>query len=82
MKLQETIPLSSIYTREEDFSTDLADNLDALGVGSFEDPKIESPVGKRRADIVAVGEGRTSSLKISLEKQIGIIGAGLRLTHA
>ena len=56
MKLQEAMPLSSIYTREEDFSTDLADNLDALRVGSFEDPETESNVGARRADIVAVGE--------------------------
>ena len=56
MNLQTTIPLSSIYTREEDFSDDLADNLDALRVGSFEDPETESNVGTRRADIVAEGE--------------------------
>jgi len=56
MKLQETMQISSIYTREEDFSDDLADNLDALRVGSFEDPETESSVGTRRADIVAVGE--------------------------
>ena len=56
MNLQTTIPLSSIYTREEDFSADLADNLDALRVGSFEDPKTEASVGTRRADIVAEGE--------------------------
>ena len=56
MKHQKTIPLSSIYTKEEDFSADLADNLEALSVGSFEDPKTESNVGTRRADIVAVGE--------------------------
>ena len=56
MKIQKTIPLSSIYTREEEFSADLADNLDALEIGSFEDAKTESNVNKRRADIVAVGE--------------------------
>ena len=56
MKLQETIPLSSIYTREEDFSADLADTLEALKVGEFEDAETESKVGTRRADIVAVGE--------------------------
>lgn len=56
MKLQGTIPLSSIYTREEDFSNDLADNLDALRVGRFEDAETESNVGTRRADIVGVGE--------------------------
>ena len=56
MQLQETIPLSSIYNREEEFSADLADNLDVLRIGSFEDAKTESNVNKRRADIVAVGE--------------------------
>ena len=59
MNRQKTILLSSIYTQEEDFSDDLADNLDALRVGSFEDPKTESNVGTRRADIVAVGEDGT-----------------------
>ena len=56
MKLQKTVSLSSLYTREVDFSAELADNLDALGIGSFEDAKTESNVNKRRADIVAVGE--------------------------
>lgn len=56
MKLQETMPLSDIYNREEDFSTDLADNLDVLGIGSFEDAETEARVGTRKADIVAVGE--------------------------
>ncbi len=37
MKLQQTMPLSSIYNREEEFSAALADNLDALSVGSFSD---------------------------------------------
>ena len=55
MKLQKTIPLSSIYTREEDFSADLADNLDALKVGEFEDVETEFNVNRRRADIVAIG---------------------------
>ena len=67
MKLQETVPLSSIYAREEDFSADLADNLDALRVGKFEDPKTESNVGTRRADIVAVGEDGT----LVVENQFG-----------
>ncbi len=56
MNLQETIPLSSIYNREEEFSADLVDNLDVLRVGSFEDAETESNVGTRRADIVAEGE--------------------------
>ena len=67
MNLQTTVPLSSIYTREEDFSTDLADNLDALRVGSFEDPETESNIGTRRADIVAVGEDGT----LVVENQFG-----------
>ena len=56
MNLQETIPLSSIYSREEEFSADLADNLDALRIGKFEDVETEARVGTRKADIVADGE--------------------------
>ena len=56
MQLQKTIPLSSIYNREEEFSSDLADNLDALRIGKFEDVETEARVGTRKADIVAVGE--------------------------
>ena len=67
MNLQTTIPLSSIYTREEDFSEDLADNLDALRIGKFEDAETESNVGTRRADIVAVGEDGT----LVVENQFG-----------
>ena len=61
------MPLPSIYKREEDFSVDLADNLDALRIGSFEDPKTESKVGTRRADIVADGEDGI----IVIENQFG-----------
>ncbi len=57
MKLQQSIPLSSIYRREEDFSKDLAGRLDALKVGQFDDKDVETEslvgTGKRRADIVA-----------------------------
>ncbi len=67
MQLQKTISLSSIYTREEDFSDDLADNLDALKIGSFEDVETETKVGTRRADIVAVGEDGT----LVIENQFG-----------
>ena len=55
MKFQETIPLSSIYT-EVEFSADLADNLEALRIGKFEDVEKEANVGTRRADIVATGQ--------------------------
>ena len=67
MNLQKTIPLSSIYNREEDFSADLADNLDAIRVGKFEGVKTEASVGTRRADIVAVGEDGT----LVVENQFG-----------
>ncbi len=73
MNIQKTIPLSSIYNnREEEFSADLADNLDVLRIGSFEDVEFEdveteSNVGTRRADIVAVGENRT----LVVENQFG-----------
>ena len=56
MNLQQLIPLSEIYPREEEFSDALADNLDALNVGTFEDVEREANVGSRKADIVAVGE--------------------------
>jgi len=54
MKLQKTMPLSSIYT-EVEFSASLADHLDALNLGEFEDVETEFNVNRRRADIVAVG---------------------------
>ena len=55
MKLQQLIPLSDIYNREEEFSGDIADNLDVLNIGEFEDVGTEFNVNRRRADIVAVG---------------------------
>ena len=56
-----------IYQREEDFSSDLADNLDALNVGKFEDAETEANVGTRRVDIVAVGIDGT----LVVENQFG-----------
>ena len=56
MNLQQLLLLSEIYPQEEDFSDDLADNLDALNVGAFEDVEREANVGRREADIVAIGE--------------------------
>ena len=67
MNLQKTKPLSDIYDREEDFSADLADTLDALNVGKFEDAETEANVGTRRADIVAVGIDGT----LVVENQFG-----------
>lgn len=73
MNIQKTIPLPPLYNnREEEFSADLADNLDALKIESFEDIEFEkveteSNVGTRRADIVAVGEDGT----LVVENQFG-----------
>ena len=67
MKLQQSVGLARLYKREEEFSTDLAKHLDALGVGSFEDSETESPVGTRRADIVASGDDGT----LVVENQFG-----------
>ncbi len=67
MNLQQTIPLSDIYTREEEFSSDLANTLTALNVGKFEDAETEARVGTKRADIVAIGEDGT----LVIENQFG-----------
>ena len=68
MRLQQSIPLKKIYDREEDFSEDLATELDALEVGNYEDAETESDVGMRKkADIVAVGEDGT----LVIENQFG-----------
>ena len=73
MKIQKTIPLSNIYNREG-FLADLADNLDAIRVGKFEDVETEN-VGTRRADIVAVGEDGTLVVENQFGNwQIGITG--------
>ena len=67
MNIQQPIPLSDIYKPEEVFSADLADTLEVLKVGEFEDAETESNVGTRRADIVAVGEDGT----LVVENQFG-----------
>ena len=86
MKLQETKSLSDIYTREDDFSADLADTLDALNVGKFEDAKTEANVGTRRADIVAVGLDGTLVVENQFGKadwdHWGRLEAYARLKHA
>ncbi len=67
MNLQKNIPLTDIYTNEEEFSADLAENLDAFKVGNFENPKIEVNVDALKADIVAEGEDGT----LVVENQFG-----------
>lgn len=67
MRLQQSIPLSDIYRREEDFSDDLATTLHALKVGNFEEVETESRVGTREADIVADGADGT----LVIENQFG-----------
>ena len=53
MKLQVFKKLPSVYTREEDFSENLANHISHLNVRTFEDAETESSVGTRKADIVA-----------------------------
>ena len=67
MKLQEFKSLSDIYAEEEDFSEDLANTLDALCVGEFDNAQCEVPTVTRRADIVAYGD----SDKLVVENQFG-----------
>ncbi len=62
MKLQKSLPLCDIYSREEDFSSDLANHLTALGVGSFEDAETESKVGTRTTVWNGLGSARPLSL--------------------
>jgi hypothetical protein len=59
MKTQKFKKLSTVFSREEDFSADLANHISKLGVGSFEDAETESNVGTRKADIVAMGTDGT-----------------------
>ena len=68
MKIRETMLLSSIYTTEVEFSEDLADNLDALNLGEFENVETEFNVNRRRADIVAVGVDGV----VVIENQFGL----------
>ena len=62
MKIQQLISLREIYKEpdsrqaEKAFSADLADNLDVLNLGEFEDRvETEFNVNRRRGDIVAAG---------------------------
>ena len=68
LNLQQIKSLSEIYNREEEFSADLAENLDALKVGKFEDAETEASVGTRRADIVATGEDGTLVVECQFNK--------------
>ncbi len=62
MKLHQLMSLRDLYEQSDSsqakkkFSADLGKKLHALKVGNFEDVETEANVGKRRADIVAVGE--------------------------
>ncbi len=68
MKLQQRKKLSELYNREEEFSADLAEHLDALRVGQFEDAETEANVGARKADIVATGEDGTLVIENQFDK--------------
>ena len=67
MKIQDTKLLSSVYSREEAFSSQLAKHIKYLKVGSFDEAETESRVGTRRADIVATGDDGT----LVIENQFG-----------
>ena len=68
MNVQRSKPLSDIYNHEETFSEELADHLEELEVGEFEDVETESNVGTRRADIVAVGTDGTLVVENQFDK--------------
>ena len=78
MKLQQRKKLSELYNREEEFSADLAEHLDALNIRrfkdvEFEDVETEADVGARKADIVATGEATDEDRKpvLVIENQFG-----------
>ena len=56
MKVPTFVPLNTRYDREELFNADLAQHLELLGVGRFDEGETEAPVGTRIADIVARGD--------------------------
>lgn len=56
MKAPTYVPLNAAFRREEDFSSKLAENLDRLRVGKFDEGEVEAQVGTRKADIVAQGD--------------------------
>ncbi|MEP1306367.1 MAG: hypothetical protein ABJK11_10895 [Balneola sp.] len=53
MKTQTFKSLTTKYRREEDFNRILANNLQLLDLGEFDEVEVEGLVGTRRADIVA-----------------------------
>lgn len=55
MRMQNFIPLSQKFRREEDFNSEMSNHLHFLNVGNFEDSETEANVGTRQADIVAQG---------------------------
>ena len=81
MNLQQLIPLSDVYSSEEEFSDDLADNLDALNVGTFEDVRERSQLSERaKQTSLLSAKMAASSSKTSWQRRIGITGADLKPT--
>ena len=68
MRLQQVIELHEIYSHENDFTNELAEELSVLGLGDFEDVETQSSVGTRRADIVARGEAGTLVVEVQFGK--------------
>ena len=50
------VPLRTVYRLEPDFTRDLAENLNLLKIGRFDESEVEAMVGTRKADIVAKGD--------------------------
>ena len=72
MKRQKSKNLSDFYQREEDFSEDLAENLDILGFGVFQTVDCEVVTMNRQADIVAwTDEDRETGDILVVENQFG-----------
>lgn len=67
MKLQTLKSLKAIYLHETKFSEDLANNLQVLDFGKFQDVKCEAPAAKRSADILAT---RSNDILV-VENQFG-----------
>ena len=81
MNLQQLIKLADVYPSEMEFSDDLADNLDALNLGLFEDVEREAKVGSRKADIVAIGENGTLVVENQFNQANWDHWEDLNLTH-
>ena len=70
MKMQTRVPLSKKYDNEDRFSEELAEHLDELGLGRFEDSmtQVKVGMGNKTADIVATA---SEDETLVIENQFG-----------